>query len=57
MTSSPNLAIRLSPNALKHVRQGHPWVFDGGIESVRGGRYGDGTGEILQRRRSNPYFC
>ncbi len=45
MTSSPNLAIRLSPNALKHVRQGHPWVFDGGIESVRGGRYGDGTGE------------
>ena len=45
MTSSPNLAVRLSPDALKHVRRGHPWIFDGGIESVRGGRHGDGTGE------------
>ncbi len=45
MTSSPNLAVRLSPDALKHVRRGHPWIFDGGIESVRGGRHGDGTGD------------
>jgi 23S rRNA (cytosine1962-C5)-methyltransferase len=42
---SDNLAVRLTPEALKHVRRGHPWVFDGGIGSVRGGRYGDGTGE------------
>ena len=42
---SPNLAVRLDPDALRHVRRGHPWVFDGSIESVRGGRYGDGTGE------------
>jgi len=45
LTSSPNLAVRLSPDALKHVRRGHPWIFDGGIESVRGGRHGDGTGD------------
>ncbi len=42
---SSNLAVRLTPDALKHVRLGHPWVFDRGIESVRGGRHGDGTGE------------
>lgn len=41
----PNLAVRLTPDALRHVRKGHPWVFDGSIASVRGGRNGDGTGE------------
>lgn len=39
-----NLAVRLDPAALRHVRRGHPWVFDGSIASVRGGRHGDGTG-------------
>lgn len=42
---SPNLAVRLTSEALKHVRRGHPWVFAGSITSVRGGRNGDGTGE------------
>lgn len=45
MSVSGRLAVRLTPDALRHVRRGHPWVFDGGIESVRGGRHGDGTGE------------
>lgn len=40
-----NLALRLTPEALRHVRRGHPWIFDGSIASVRGGRHGDGTGE------------
>lgn len=40
-----NLAVRLAPEALRHVRRGHPWVFDRSIASVRGGRNGDGTGE------------
>jgi 23S rRNA (cytosine1962-C5)-methyltransferase len=43
--SSAALAVRLRPDALRHVRKGHPWVFDRGIVSVRGGRHGDGTGE------------
>ncbi len=42
---STTLAVRLTPDALKHVRRGHPWIFDGGIESVRGGRHGDGSGD------------
>ncbi len=42
---STNLAVRLTPDALTHVRLGHPWVFDRGISSVRGGRNGDGTGD------------
>lgn len=41
----PRLAVRLTPDALRHVRRGHPWIFDGSISSVRGGRHGDGTGE------------
>lgn len=40
-----NLAVRVEPDALRHVRRGHPWVFDGAIASVRGGRHGDGSGE------------
>ncbi|UDY36543.1 class I SAM-dependent rRNA methyltransferase [Dermatobacter hominis] len=43
--SAPALAVRLHPDALRHVRRGHPWVFDGSLESVRGGRHGDGTGD------------
>lgn len=40
-----NLAVRVTPDVLRHVRRGHPWIFEGSIESVRGGRNGDGTGE------------
>lgn len=41
----PRLAVRITPDALRHVRRGHPWVFDGSVASVRGGGNGDGSGE------------
>lgn len=28
------LALRVSPDALRHVRAGHPWIYDGSITSV-----------------------
>ncbi len=28
--------MRVSPEALRSIRSGHPWVFDGSIESVKG---------------------
>ena len=42
---APNLAVRVTPDAARHVRSGHPWVFDGAITRISGGRNGDGTGE------------
>lgn len=36
------LAVRITPDALRRVRGGHPWVYDGSIESVNHeGRPGD----------------
>ncbi len=32
--SSRNLAVRVSKDARKHLRRGHPWVYDGSITSV-----------------------
>ncbi len=29
------LAVRVSPDAARHVRGGHPWVFDGSVVSVK----------------------
>jgi 23S rRNA (cytosine1962-C5)-methyltransferase len=29
------LAVRVTPDALRHVRAGHPWVFDDSVVSVR----------------------
>jgi 23S rRNA (cytosine1962-C5)-methyltransferase len=29
------LAVRVTPDAARHVRGGHPWVFDGSVLSVR----------------------
>ena len=29
------MAVRITPDAARHVRAGHPWVFDGSIVSVR----------------------
>lgn len=40
-----NLAVRVTPDAARHVRAGHPWVFDRAVTRVSGGRHGDGTGE------------
>ncbi|MET0911242.1 MAG: class I SAM-dependent rRNA methyltransferase [Ilumatobacteraceae bacterium] len=35
------LAVRVTPDALRHVRAGHPWVFGDSITSITGG---DGSG-------------
>ena len=32
--SARNLAVRITPDALRRVRAGHPWVYDGSIEST-----------------------
>jgi 23S rRNA (cytosine1962-C5)-methyltransferase len=34
VASERRLAVRLTPDALRHVRSGHPWVFDESIVSV-----------------------
>ena len=42
--SERNLAVRVTPDAVRQVRAGHPWVFDGSIRSVKpegGGTAGD----------------
>ncbi|MEO0495214.1 MAG: class I SAM-dependent methyltransferase, partial [Actinomycetota bacterium] len=37
-----NLAVRVSPAALRHVRRGHPWIYDQAIErSSHDGEPGD----------------
>ncbi len=43
--SERNLAVRVTPDAARHVRGGHPWVFDRAVVSTKGGARGDGTGE------------
>jgi 23S rRNA (cytosine1962-C5)-methyltransferase len=45
------LAVKLTPDALRQVRAGHPWVYDGSIAS---GRPGGSAGElavVFDRRR------
>lgn len=32
--SSRNLAVRVTKDALRHLRRGHPWIYDGSITSV-----------------------
>lgn len=40
--SPQRLAVRVTPDALKHLRRGHPWVYDRSITSVSApGRPGD----------------
>lgn len=40
--SPTRLAARLTPDALRQVRAGHPWVYDGSITSLKGdGASGD----------------
>lgn len=34
MTDRRRLAVRLTADALRHVRAGHPWVYDGSVKSV-----------------------
>ena len=34
MTSSRRLAVRVTPDALRQIRGGHPWVFDASVTSV-----------------------
>ncbi len=49
--SPRRLAVRLTPDALRHVRAGHPWVFADSISSITdGGRAGDLAVVFDQRR-------
>jgi 23S rRNA (cytosine1962-C5)-methyltransferase len=46
------LAVRVTPDAARHVRRGHPWVFDDSVVSVRpDGRPGDLAVLFDERRR------
>ena len=42
--SASRLAVRVTPDALRQIRAGHPWVFERSIESKR---------EELERRRQH----
>lgn len=40
--SDERLAVNVTPDALRHVRAGHPWIWDGSIEKIsRQGRSGE----------------
>jgi 23S rRNA (cytosine1962-C5)-methyltransferase len=40
--SKTRLAVRITPDALRHVRAGHPWIYDHSVTSVSGdGKVGD----------------
>ena len=46
------VAVRVTPDSLRHVRSGHPWIFDGSVESVRpDGAAGDLAVVFDERRR------
>lgn len=50
--SDDRIAVHLRPDALRHVRNGHPWVWDGSIERVSGqGTAGDLAVIFDERRR------
>jgi len=50
--SNRRLAVRVTPDALRQIRGGHPWVFDGSITSVsEGGAPGDLAVVFDSRRR------
>lgn len=40
--SATRLAVRVTPDALRHIRAGHPWVYESSITSItEGGHPGD----------------
>jgi 23S rRNA (cytosine1962-C5)-methyltransferase len=50
--SSRRLAVRVTPDALRQIRGGHPWVFDNSVTSVsEGGAPGDLAVVFDDRRR------
>lgn len=50
--ATPTLAVRVTKDALRQVRSGHPWIFDGSITSVRpDGASGDLAVVFDDRRR------
>ena len=54
MTDHPRLAVRLTKDALRQVRAGHPWVFDRSITQVRPeGEAGDLAVVFDDKRRFN----
>ncbi len=51
-TGARRLAVRVTPDALRHVRAGHPWIFEDSIVSVKpDGRSGDLAVVFDDRRR------
>lgn len=51
-TGPRRLAVRVAGDAMKHIRRGHPWVFDGSVESVKPeGKAGDLAIVFDDRRR------
>ncbi|HUC33429.1 MAG TPA: class I SAM-dependent rRNA methyltransferase, partial [Ilumatobacteraceae bacterium] len=54
MTSPPadRIALRVTPDALRQIRGGHPWVYDSSVTSAsRDGRCGDLAVVFDDRRR------
>ncbi|MEM7572800.1 MAG: class I SAM-dependent rRNA methyltransferase [Bacteroidota bacterium] len=50
--SIQRLAIRLTAAAERHLRSGHPWIFDQSVERVKGvGRVGD-LGLVFSRKKN-----
>ena len=50
-TATARLAVRLTPDAGRHVRHGHPWVFDDSVVSVRPDGVAGDLAVIFDNRR------
>src|SRR5205085_9016963 len=44
--SARRLAVRLTPDALRQVRGGHPWVYEGSIRSITPQAAGGSAGDL-----------
>jgi len=51
-TAARRLAVRVTPDALRHVRAGHPWIFEDSVVSVKpdGGTWLGGHANLLVSR-------
>ena len=43
--AASRLAVRVTPDALRQIRGGHPWVYETSIESVKSGAQSGATGK------------
>jgi len=44
--SEKRIAVRLTPDALRQVRAGHPWIYDGSIDSIGGDADSRSSGDL-----------